>query len=105
MTEVNQHQTPLKHVVDNAEKAIQIAKDAEMAVRHAQLESDPQRLATAIAQMQTAQRELEKVQSQLDAKDNEHQHQQLIQVQDQLNQALQSADITASNTEQPKQVR
>lgn len=105
MTEVNQHQMPLRHVIDNAEKAIQIAKDAEMAVRHAQLDSDPHKLRAAQAELAAAQRALEKAQSQLDASDNEHQHQQLVQVEDQLNQALQSLDVTASNLQQPKQVR
>lgn len=105
MTEVNQHQMPLRHVIDNAEKAIQVAKDAEMAVRHAQLESNPHKLQAAMAEMEAAQHALHKAQSQLAAKDNDHHHQELVQVQDQLTQAMQSADVTASNTQQPKQVR
>lgn len=105
MTQVNQHQMPIRHVIDNAEKAMQIAKDAEMAVRHAQLQSDPHKLSAAIAEMEGAQRALDKAQSQMEAQDHEHHHQELAQVQHQLNQALQSLDVVASNTEQPRQVR
>ena len=106
MTQVNQHQMPLRHVIDNAEKALQIAKDAEMAVRHAQLESNPHQLQAAIAEMEGAQRALQKAQSQMEAHlDDKREHQELVQVQDQLNQALQSIDVVASNTQQPKQVR
>ncbi|CAG7646329.1 hypothetical protein ACFQI7_23590 [Paenibacillus allorhizosphaerae] len=106
MTQVNQHQMPLRHVIDNAEKALQIAKDAEMAVRHAQLESDPHKLQAAIAEMETAQHTLQKAHSQMEAHlDDKREHQELVQVQEQLNQALQSIDVVASNTQQPKQVR
>ncbi|MEK8132187.1 hypothetical protein WMW72_30240 [Paenibacillus filicis] len=105
MTDVKQHQMPLKHVVDNAEKAIQIAKDAEMAVQHAQLESNPHKLAAALAELEAAQHALGKAASQLDAQDHEHYGQELVQVQDQLNEAQQSLDVTASNTHLPKQVR
>ncbi|MCZ8515540.1 hypothetical protein O9H85_24660 [Paenibacillus filicis] len=105
MTEVNQHQMPLRHVIDNAEKAMQIAKDAEMAVRHAQVQSDPNQLRAALAELEAAQHALHKAQSQLDAKDNDHHHLELTQVQDQLGQMQQSVDVVDSNTQQPKQVR
>lgn len=108
MTEVNQHQMPLRHVVDNAEKAIQVAKDAEMAVRHAQLESNPRKLATAIQQLETAQRAVEQAQSQIDAQIGMHHHQheqELKQIQEQLTQSLQTVEIVGANTLQPKQVR
>lgn len=105
MTDSNQHQMRLEHVIDNAEKAIQIAKDAEMAVRHAQLESNPKKFASAVQQLQTAQRTLEQAQSQISAHDTDPIHQQLVQVQDQLTQAIQSVEIVSGNTEQPKQVR
>ncbi|WP_159885120.1 hypothetical protein [Paenibacillus puerhi] len=105
MTDVKQHQMPQRHVIDNAEKAIQIAKDAEMAVRHAQLESNPHKLAAALAELEAAQHALGKAESQMLAQDHEHYGQQLVQVQDQLEQAQQSLDVTASNTQQPKQVR
>ncbi|MCP3774291.1 hypothetical protein NLX71_13395 [Paenibacillus sp. MZ04-78.2] len=105
MTQVNQHQMPIRHVIDNAEKAIQVAKDAEMAVRHAQLQSDPHKLSAALAEMESAQQALAKAQSQMAAQDHEHHGQELVQVQDQLNQTQQSLDVVASNTEQPKQVR
>src|SRR5689334_8966659 len=99
---------PLRHVVDNAEKAIQVAKDAEMAVRHAQQESNPRKLATAIQQLETAQRAVEQAQSQLDAQISEHHHQheqELKQVQEQLTQAMQTVEITNANTLQPRQMR
>ncbi|MGG1599372.1 hypothetical protein [Paenibacillus naphthalenovorans] len=105
MTQVNQHQMPIRHVIDNAEKAMQNAKDAEMAVRHAQLQSDPHKLSFAIGEMKAAQHLLEQAQSQIDAQDHGHHHQELAQVQHQLEQALQSLDEVASNTEQPKQIR
>ncbi|MCS7464927.1 hypothetical protein N0M98_33125 [Paenibacillus doosanensis] len=108
MTEVNQHQMPLRHVIDNAEKAIQVAKDAEMAVRHAQLESNPNKLASAVAQLETAQRAVQQAQSQIDAQLGFHHHQheqELKQVQEQLNQSLQSVEIVGDNTQQPKQMR
>lgn len=105
MTEVEQHQMPLRHVIDNAEKAIQIAKDAEMAVRHAQIDSDPHKLSAALAELETAQRMLQKAQSQLHAKDTESHHQELTQVENDLTQSLQSMEATASNTQQPKQIR
>lgn len=108
MTEVNQHQMPLRHVVDNAEKAIQVAKDAEMAVRHAQLESNPKKLASSIHQLETAQRAVQQAQSQLDAQISEHHHQhkqELEQVQEQLTQSMQSLEVVGANSEQPKQVR
>ncbi|WP_019537133.1 hypothetical protein [Paenibacillus ginsengihumi] len=105
MTEVNQHQMPLRHVIDNAEKAIQIARDAEMAVRHAQLESNPREFAGAAAQLETARRELEKAQSQMEANDDEHHHQEMAQVQDQLTQAMQSLEAVSANMEQPRQMR
>lgn len=105
MTEVNQHQMPNRHVIDNVEKAIQVAKDAEMAVRHAQLESNPQKLRTALAQLETAQHALGNAQSQLNSRDHEHHGQEFVQVQNDLTQSEQSLDITSSNTELPKQVR
>lgn len=106
MTQINQHQMPLRHVIDNAEKALQIAKDAEMAVRHAQLDSDPHKLRAAIAEMETAQHTLQKAQSQMQAHwDDKRPHQELLQVQEQLDQALQSIDVVASNTQQPRQIR
>ncbi|MCZ8523539.1 MULTISPECIES: hypothetical protein [Paenibacillus] len=105
MTEVNQHQMPSRHVIDNVEKAIQAATDAEMAVRHAQLDSDPQKLRTALAQMETAQHALDNAQAQLNSRDQEHHGQEFVQVQNDLTQSAQSLDVTASNTELPKQVR
>lgn len=105
MAETNEHQMPIRHVVDNAEKAIQVAKDAEMAVRHAQIDSNPREFAKAAAQFQTAQRELEHAASQLEAKDDKHYHQQLSQSIDQVEQAQQSLDAVSENMEQPKQVR
>jgi exonuclease VII small subunit len=105
MTEVNQHQMPLRHVIDNAEKAIQIANDAEMAVRHAQLESNPRKLASSVQQLETAQRAVQQAQSQISEQEFESNRQVLQQVQEQLTQAQQSMDVVSSNTEQPKQVR
>ncbi|AFC27798.1 hypothetical protein PM3016_850 [Paenibacillus mucilaginosus 3016] len=107
MTEVNQHQMPNRHVIDNVEKAIQVAKDAEMAVRHAQLESNPQKLRTALAQLETAQHALGNAQAQLklNSRDREHHGQEFVQVQNELTQSEQSLDITSQNTELPKQVR
>ncbi|SDE37149.1 hypothetical protein SAMN02799630_05279 [Paenibacillus sp. UNCCL117] len=105
MTDVKQHQMPQRHVIDNAEKAIQVAKDAEMAVRHAQLESNPHKLAAALAELEAAQHALGKADSQLEARDQGHLAQELVQVRDQLTQAQQSLDVTASNTQQPRQMR
>ncbi|TDF94067.1 hypothetical protein [Paenibacillus piri] len=105
MTNVNQHQMPLQHVIDNAEKAIQAAQDAEMAVRQAQLDSNPQKLASSIQQLETAQRAVAQARSQLDAHRNDANGQELQQVQEQLTQASQTMDIVDGNTLQPKQVR
>ncbi|TVY06861.1 hypothetical protein [Paenibacillus cremeus] len=106
MTQTNQHQMPSRHVIDNAEKAIQVAKDAEMAVRHAQIESNPHKLQAAMAELEAAQHAVAKAQSQMNAHwDDNRPHQELVQVQDDLNQAQQSLEITASNSMQPKQVR
>ncbi|WP_281889733.1 hypothetical protein [Paenibacillus sp. YYML68] len=105
MTDVKQHQMPMRHVVDNAEKAIQIAKDAEMAVRHAQLESNPNKLSAAMAEMEAAQHALTNAQRELVAQDDERFHQQLTQVEEQVTAALHSLDAIAANTQQPKQVR
>lgn len=104
MTEVQQHQMPLRRVIDNAEKAIQIATDAEMAVRHAQLDSDPNKLHSAMAQLQTAQRNLQEAQSQIDSQDNEG-LQELVQIKQQLRNSMSSIEMTSLGTEQPKQMR
>ncbi|WP_284644144.1 hypothetical protein [Paenibacillus silviterrae] len=104
MTDVKQHQMPLRHVIDNAEKAIQVATDAEMAVRHAQLDSNPQQLQSAIAQLETAKRNLEQAHSQIEAQDNEG-LQELVQIKQQMENSMQSIEMVSLGTEQPKQIR
>ncbi|MCR8635244.1 MULTISPECIES: hypothetical protein [Paenibacillus] len=105
MTNVNHHQVPLQHIIDDAEKAIQVAEDAEMAVRHAQLESNPEKLASSIQKLETAQRAVQQAQSELNSHLNDSNRQELLQVQEQLTQASQSMDIVSGNTHQPKQIR
>lgn len=104
MTDVKQHQMPLRHVIDNAEKAIKIATDAEMAVRHAQLESDPHKLQSAIAQLETARRNLEQAHSQIEAQDNEG-LQELQQIKEQMRNSAQSIEMVSLGTEQPRRIK
>jgi hypothetical protein len=105
MTNVNQHQMPLRRAIDGAEEVIQSVDDAEIALRQAQLESNPDKLAGAIQQLETAQRAVQKSQGELDAHHNDSNHQELQPIQEQLTQASESIDVASSNTHQPKQVR
>ncbi|WP_248930032.1 hypothetical protein [Paenibacillus hamazuiensis] len=105
MTQEEQHQMRERHGVDNAEKAIQMVKYAEMEVKQAREKSDPKRLQSALGKLQNAQHMADDAQAQLEEFDNLHHHQELEQVQQQTHQSLQDAGIALEEALQPKQVR
>jgi hypothetical protein len=105
MTQEQQHQMPQRHAIDNAERAIQMVKYAEEELKQARDEGDPQKLQQATAKLTTAQHMARDAQKQLLDQDNDHQHQQLLQTEQSLHQALQDVDIAIAAAEQPKQVR
>lgn len=105
MAEVDQHQQPLMHAVDRAEKAITFAQDARWALEKAQTAADPQGIQSAHGRLLQAEKEVEDATEQLRHHDTESHHQQLLQTLTQLRQASQNIDIATEAYQTPKQVR
>ncbi len=105
MVEPNQHQQFfLTHAFENAQEAIESAKQAQQAVLEAQHNADPNEMRVARDQLEFALHRVEEAQNQLLAQDPVH-DQQSAPLRNELVQALQEIQGLETATRQPKQVR
>lgn len=105
MTQVRQHQQPMKNAIERAENAITFAQEARFALEQAQVVAEPLGIQTAHSRLLQAEREVADAMSQLEAHHTESQHQSLIQTLTNLRQAAQDIDIATEAYQTPRQMR
>jgi uncharacterized phage infection (PIP) family protein YhgE len=105
MTEVQQHQEPVRHAQEAAEQAILLAQKAEYHLQSAVTKAEPQSIQSSQAAIIQAITQVKDAQKQLQTFNNEQYGQQIKQTMQQLDQSLQDLEQNRDQVHTPKQIR
>jgi cellobiose-specific phosphotransferase system component IIB len=105
MTDVRQHQEPVRHAQEAAEQAILLAQKAEHNLQASVTTADPQSIHSAQAAVVQAITQVEEAHNQLQTFDNEATGPQIEQTLEQLDQSLQDLEQNRDKVHTPRQIR
>lgn len=105
MVETQQHQEPIRHAQDAAEKAILIADKAKHGLHAAIIQADPQSIHAAQDAIRQALNQVLDARTQLETYNNASYGQQIKQTLQQLDQSQQELQDDTNQFQFPKQIR
>lgn len=105
MVQAEQHQEPVRHAVEAAERAILNAQNAEYHLQAALSNANPDLIQSAQSELEQAKRQVADARAQLRTFDNEVYAQQIKQTLQQLEQSGQDLFFNEKKADMPKQVR
>ncbi len=106
MTEVQQHQEPVKRAEVHAEAAITAALHAEALLDEAVESADPKLMLSSQGRLQQVEHNVLKAQEQLTDVNSEHKYDaQLLQMSDRLNDAQEDVEAAIEDAHMPRRIR